>query len=142
MYCPKCATENDNNELHCKNCGLDFTTIYNSNTNIPSDSISNNNKLIIPDSLQKKHNTSITYLLRVCIYTVLAIVVIIMFFISANQISEAGKNIMRIQSVGGKTLEEAYYYELGTIYSAYSTISRALGLSLAAVLMWLGIKKR
>ena len=46
-----------------------------------------------------------------------------MFFMAASSIADGGSEIMQIQSVGGKTLEEAYYAELGTIYSGYAMIS-------------------
>ena len=63
-----------------------------------------------------------------------------MFFIAASNIVAGGNEIMQIRSVGGKTLEEAYYNELGSIYVGYAMISRALGIFFASVLVWLGLK--
>lgn len=75
------------------------------------------------------------------IYLGLAAVVLVMFFMAASSIADGGSEIMQIQSVGGQTLEEAYYFELGTIYSGYAMIARALGIFFASVLAWLGLKK-
>ena len=35
---------------------------------------------------------------------------------------------MQIQSVGGKTLEEAYYFELGNVYAGYAMALRGAGI--------------
>lgn len=146
MYCPRCSTQNTDNSSICKNCGFDFSTL--NTTPEPSQSINiqdnNQSDILKLDELPSQNNTknsSVRYWLKLCIYLALSVIVLVMFFLSANQISESGKNIMLIQSVGGKTLEEAYYAELGVIYSAYATIVRALGLFFASILVWLGIKK-
>ena len=65
-----------------------------------------------------------------------------MFFIAAGTISECGNQIMQIQSVGGRTLEEAYYAEVGIIYTAYATIVRACGIFFASILAWFGLKEK
>lgn len=72
----------------------------------------------------------------------LAVVVLIMFFIAAAKIYYGGNEIHQIDSVGGETLEEAYYYELGSIYGGYALISCALGIFFSSVLVWLGIKSK
>lgn len=147
MYCPRCSTQNDDNNSICKNCGFDFTTLnttppQSQNPNIANGNLNNmlaHNEFF--NASKNKEKTPMGYWLKLCVYLTLSIIVLVMFFLAAKQISESGKNIMMIQSVGGKTLEEAYYSELGVIYSAYATIARALGLFFASVLVWLGIKK-
>lgn len=70
----------------------------------------------------------------------LAVIVLVLFIIAAISIQSGGSKIMEIQSVGGRTLEEAYYYELGSIYTGYAMISVALGIFFSSILIWLGIK--
>lgn len=130
MFCPKCGITIEEGEAVCPNCGLD-TAIVNQNPNsVVTHSVTNsvtlNAKLI---------NKNIRF-----IYFGLAAVVLIMFFIAASNIVAGGNEIMQIRSVGGKTLEEAYYNELGSIYVGYAMISRALGIFFASVLVWLGLK--
>lgn len=78
---------------------------------------------------------------KTIIFSVLGAVVLFMFFSAASKIAESGLNIMYIQSVGGNTLDEAYYFELGGIYAGYAMITRALGIFFASTLVWLGFKK-
>jgi len=87
-------------------------------------------------------NTGSTWdTIKVFIFPILGIVVLVMCFMAANSISNGGAQIMRITSQGGRTLEEAYYRQLGGIYSGYANVVRAIGISLASFLVWLGLKK-
>lgn len=135
MYCPKCGTNADKNETACLNCGLDFTIINNAET-------STEQKLTPPPlaPITQTPNKS-NNMIRKILFFGLAAIVLILFLIAAARISYGGLNIMEIQSVGGTTLEEAYYAELGEIYSGYALISSALGIFFASVLVWLGIKE-
>jgi len=65
---------------------------------------------------------------RITIHTCLGIGIMIMFFMAASGVSNAGKNISMIESVGGKTLEEAYYTQVGNIYQSCAIAIRALGI--------------
>ena len=56
---------------------------------------------------------------------IISIVLLIMFFSAADSIKTGGLDIMSIESVGGKTLEEAYYHGLGYIYEGYCIAIRA-----------------
>ena len=69
----------------------------------------------------------------------MAAVVLFMAFIAASNISAGGNEIMQIQSVGGKTLEEAYYFQLGKVYSGYAMFVRTAGVFFAAVLVRCGL---
>lgn len=75
------------------------------------------------------------------IYAVLAAIVFALFFVAANRLSEGGAEMMKIQSVGGRTLEEAYYLQLGSVYAGYAHIARGMGIFFASVLVWLGFRR-
>ena len=48
---------------------------------------------------------------------------------------------MSIESVGGRTLEEAYYHGLGYVYDGYCAAIRAIGLFCSSILFLFGISK-
>lgn len=56
-----------------------------------------------------------------------------------NYFMSGGLEISRIQSVGGKTLEEAYYHELGTIYNGFAELSHAFGIVCIILFLYLAI---
>lgn len=72
---------------------------------------------------------------------IISIFLLIMFFSAANSIKTGGLEIMNIQSVGGKTLEEAYYQNLGYIYEGYCFAIKALGVFCSSVLILFGISR-
>ncbi len=78
--------------------------------------------------------------LKLIIFCVLAVIVLVLCMVAAGQIASHGEEISLIESVGGKTLEEAYYTELGGIYGGIAMTIRALGLFGAGVLAYLGLK--
>lgn len=132
MYCPKCGAQLGENTI-CSSCGFnvnEVTTVANAPA---TEQMSVNT---IAENQVKRVVT-----IKMIGFFILAVVVFVMFFMAASKISESGLNILGIQSVGGKTLEEAYYFELGSIYAGYSMIARALGIFFASVLVWLGLKK-
>lgn len=135
MYCPKCGNNVEEGIQVCSNCGLDFSTV-NSKSEVVAEVKAEHNSTPV---VEKKESGS-NILIKV-IYFGLAAVVLVMFFMAASSIADGGSEIMQIQSVGGQTLEEAYYSELGTIYSGYAMIARALGIFFASVLAWFGLKK-
>ncbi|NLP45275.1 MAG: hypothetical protein GX351_11705 [Peptococcaceae bacterium] len=128
MFCPKCGSDIEEIKI-CPNCSSDLEKIIQSN-NLTE------NQIISIKSRQKTYNLIIKFG-----FLGLAGVILIMFFIAANSISKGGMEIMKIQSVGGRTLEEAYYAELGKIYSGYAMITRTLGIFFASVMVWLGLKE-
>lgn len=137
MFCPKCGKKVEDGVQVCINCGLDFATLNQKKEE---------NEEVSPvqadvKMTSRKSNADGGSVILKIIYFGLAAVVLIMFFKAASSIAGGGSKIMQIQSVGGKTLEEAFYYELGSIYAGYAMISRALGIFFASVLIWLGLKK-
>lgn len=134
MFCPKCGEQVEEGKKVCPNCDLVFDTISSSQTN----------KKLEVSEITDEVSSSLTGaqqpLLKILFFA-LAIIVLVMFFMAASSISKGGMEIMQIQSVGGKTLEEAYYAELGNIYAGYAMISRGLGIFFASVLVWLGLKR-
>lgn len=131
MFCPKCGAQNSDEIKVCSSCGFDFSEV--SNEKESSNSIST--QITASDSGKK------LVPLKAIIFSTLAAVVLIMLFIASTKVSNGGTEIMQIQSVGGKTLDEAYYFELGQIYAGYALIIRALGIFFASVLVWIGLKK-
>lgn len=73
-----------------------------------------------------------------CIFS---IVLIIMFFTAANSIKTGGLEIMSIESVGGKTLEEAYYQNLGYVYEGYCVAIRAIGVFCSSLFLFFGVSR-
>ena len=135
MFCPKCGTNVDEGTKICPKCGLEFEKINNADHSNLSEHVVDNTV----SNSEVKATTSPRTIMRI-VYFGLAAVILIMFFLAAGSITAGGNEIMDIQSVGGKTLEEAYYQELGNIYAGYAMIARAMGVFFAAVLAWLGLK--
>lgn len=133
MFCPKCGNEIKNDVQVCSRCGANLSLYHKKETERVS-------AVVVTSDKQDERGESTNQVIKV-LYFGVAIIVLLMFFVAANNISKGGDEIMQIESVGGRTLEEAYYAELGAIYSGYATIARALGIFCASVLVWLGIKK-
>lgn len=134
MFCPKCGSEAEDGTNTCLNCGLKFDSIYQEKTN-----------KVLSDNVSQRNNVTTGVVIQNLIFKIifwgLAVVVLVMFFMAASSISKGGTEIMQIRSVGGETLEEAYYEQLGNIYSGLAMVSRALGIFFASVLVRLGFKK-
>ncbi len=133
MFCPKCGAKIEEGGDICPNCGLDINAF--DQPSIPESTSTIATPASNSESVENGENKVIKW-----VYFGLAAVVLFMFFIAAKNIVSGGNEIMQIQSVGGKTLEEAYYAELGSIYAGYAMISRALGIFFASVLVWFGFK--
>lgn len=128
MYCEKCGNKLEDNIEKCPNCGHEIK-----NNDLESEK--NIKPKIDLDKIRRFVRKNLKY-----VYFILAIVVFFMFMTAATNISTYGINISEIESVGGKTLEEAYYYELGGIYAGYATVVRGIGIFISAALVWLGVK--
>lgn len=126
MFCPKCGSAIEEGKTICTMCNFDVTDEIELSLRTIDYKQSIVNKLLMPNFF---------------VYTIISVVVLIMFFIAANYISKGGTEIMSIKSVAGNSIEEAYYLNLGSIYAGYALIARALGIFFSAILVWLGLKK-
>ena len=132
MFCPKCGSQFAENVKCCQNCGYELPEGYEITPQIikGKDAVAES-----PSKTTVQHNSAIR-----TIFFILAGIVLIMSLYSAHCIASGGLNISSIESVGGKTLEEAYYQYSGLVYTGYATIVRATGIFFASVLAYLGIK--
>lgn len=69
-----------------------------------------------------------------------AALTLVLSVIAAAFLHGSGVEIMQIRSVGGKTLEEAYYARLGGVYTGFAIMSVAFGVFAAALLSSFGYK--
>ena len=141
MNCPKCGVEIEDDVKTCPNCGIEINkeeTNLNTDENAPIDNSTADGSKRIASIYNKAKGNG---LLRI-IYWVLALVVLIIFFCAAGSIAKGGEAISAIRSVGGKTMDEIFYKNLGPIYAGYAMISCALGIFFASILFWLGIKSK
>lgn len=133
MFCPKCSTEIDSSSKTCPQCGVEIPSAPSPIVDTPKYA-SAPTPSITPSTAPKTHAS-----LKI-VYFILAAIVLLFAFSAASSISSAGLNIASIESVGGKTLEEAYYQYSGELYLGYATMVRTTGIFFAAVLAYLGIK--
>lgn len=90
---------------------------------------------------KKMSNWNGERIVKAVVFLAFALVVLFSFETAADLIARGGEGISDIESVGGKTLEEAYYYQLGFVYEGYALVVRTLGRVLAVILAHMGAKK-
>lgn len=132
MFCPKCGSQFTENKRCCQNCGYELPEDYEDTLQIIE---SKNAVKRFPNQTAIRHNANIKV-----IFFILAGIVFIMALYSGHCIASGGLNISSIESVGGQTLEEAYYQYSGLVYTGYAVIVRATGIFFASVLAYFGIK--
>ena len=168
LFCPRCGSPILQGISQCPNCGFGLPNIpsQNSNSSFPNSSgLHTENKMIFcPKYLSgetkcKKcgaklkapsaktfhtHDTESRKIsiIRLVLSIVMAAFILYEMFQAADNVLQGGKDIMGIESVGGKTLEEAYYFYLGKVYNGYATVIRMLGVFFASVLVMLGLQKQ
>ena len=120
--------------MFCSNCGKNIGEVE---SKLCSDCYSKN----VNEFEKSKILTNKYSLTKLVFYCVLALFVLLTFFNVSADIKIYGLNVSNISSVGGKTLEEAYYYEIGNIFMALSSAISAFGVFLSAILVYIGIKK-
>lgn len=110
-----------------------------------------NDILLLPEdeeNIKVNTNTAKSLVLKRCFNwsvfgasLIISVVLLIMFFSAADSIKAGGLDIMSIESVGGKTLEEAYYHGLGYIYEGYCIAIRAMGVFCSSMLLLFGVSR-
>ena len=135
MFCPKCGTAFADGTRKCENCGyelLEETSKERNDLNQQpkEDRIENP---IVKSYTPKKLSINI-------IFYVLATLVLIISLYAAHCVISGGMEIGSIESVGGQTLEEAYYQSLGTVFAGYAAMIRATGIFFASILAYIGFK--
>ena len=131
-YCSECGKPMNVQDTTCPSCGYSESYSAQSDETISTDTVA-------PIEKEKKKNS--TRIVRVIAFCIMAISILISFETAADLIAKGGDGISTITSVGGRTLDEAYYYELGFIYEGYALIVKAVGRVFAALLVWVGVKK-
>jgi hypothetical protein len=139
-FCPNCGAQAEIGAKFCLNCGFEFDTFQNQNDSSPYAAYEAQQQQSANESpVSEKKPKGIPYMYVMFGF---AFAILIMAFLAANSIKTGGDGIRIIQSVGGQTLEEAYYSELGIVYSGFAMFVRAAGLFFAAVLAWLGLRTK
>lgn len=119
MFCTKCGSEIDNEIGKCPKCEGVESVI--------------DKKIPVLNEKKSKKGLSIFCFIS-------AFIILILNYLAAKDISLGGKLISQIESVGGRTLEEAYYHDLGRVYQGMSMMIYSCGIFFASILTYLGCK--
>ncbi|MBQ8149614.1 MAG: zinc ribbon domain-containing protein [Clostridia bacterium] len=141
MFCPFCGTEIPDEVKVCPNCEKELPEEEIAEAAAPAETPE-----VAPEAVPaKKKSFKWLYVLyrvvKLAAFCALAVYVYQRFQAAASNISYGGMMISYIESVGGKTLEEAYYAQLGNIYSGYTILTRASGAAISGILVGLGLTK-
>lgn len=128
MICPKCSNNIDDDSSFCSFCG----------STIKKDAEVKVSKDINNKTNNSNTNGGLFFVLGV----IIAIVGCVLFFISAQQISEAVERMMEIRSVSGDSVAEVYYQEVGKALKGFAMFCRALGVSILTIPMVSALKHR
>lgn len=131
IKCSKCGSEFEDGTRFCTKCGERLTSgdFAEKSDNKTEFSWSERNNAGKPAAgIEKPGKSSGT------IYLILAIAVLALSVYASFKINSAGNEIASIRSIGGRTLEEAYYEELGNIYKGFSAAILAAGTFFSATL--------
>lgn len=123
MSCPKCKGDLTSSDKECASSVNKMTPEPSTNTkstSVHASGCNNNSKTMV--------------------YSVVVIIFLLSFY-AAHSISEAGTAISQIRSVGGSTMEEIYYLELGGIYEGFANMARAAGVFFCSLIMIISNKK-
>lgn len=142
-YCPQCGAPL-NSDGTCSACGYSLDVSSYGQVHRRTSKLSNPRMKRASTEKQPKSmatNNQKWRIMRLIIFLIFAVFIIIAFEIAADLIARGGRGIGEIESVGGRTLEEAYYYELQFVYKGYSLAVRTFGKALAVIFAYLGGKK-
>ncbi|HDK7157793.1 TPA: zinc ribbon domain-containing protein [Clostridium botulinum] len=127
MICPNCSNNIDDDSSFCSFCGN--TVKRDTEAKVSKD---------INTKTSSSTNGGIFFVLGV----IIAIVGCVLFFVSAQQISEAAERMMEIRSVSGDSVAEVYYQEVGKALKGFAMFCRALGISILTIPMVSALKHR
>lgn len=74
------------------------------------------------------------------IFTIVAVVLFVTAWTICDKIKEYGLDIALIRSVGGKTLEEAYYADIGKIYIYLADFIKVLTAGISGIILCITYK--
>ena len=146
MFCPKCGQRLDEGTMMCGNCGYNIPAIETEklskgeNCGVIGNNQSNWQRTSPTTDRQHQDSDMAVWHLIGNIILALAVIVLILSFISGGLVFKGGIDIAGIESVGGKTLEEAYYQYSGSVYFGYAVFIVAAGIAFSSVLAFLGIR--
>lgn len=139
MFCPKCGTALAEGSRKCDHCGFAFAEEVPTET-VTSDAQQPKMPEEAPAQAAAPEHRAAKKLPVNIVFYVLAALVLIMSLYAARCVISGGLEIGSIESVGGKTLEEAYYQSLGTVFAGYAAMIRATGIFFASILAYIGLK--
>lgn len=91
-------------------------------------------KVVIPEK------SKIGSIFHKIIFTVFSIVLFVSVWTICDKIKEYGLDIALIRSVGGKTLEEAYYADIGKIYMYFADFVKVLTAGISGIILCITYK--
>lgn len=140
MICPYCSNEIEDDSLFCSICGNDLKIKDKQKSTIKDEPYINigtsNNKEAKKVSLNNTQNSASKIFV-----VILAIIGCIVLFISAEQISEVGNDMMILRSEAGTSLAEVYYQDVGKALKGFAMFARGLGISVLAIVFTTILKK-
>ena len=145
MFCPKCGAQNTDTNMMCENCNylLQEASVREEPEVIVSKEIISVKEESNPqDHSQKKYDQDSISKKKLLgfLFIGVAVLVLLLSVISAILLFIGGSEIAQIQSVGGKTLDEAYYYRLQYVYHGFGVFVLSMGIFMSSVLTYLGIQ--
>ena len=135
MFCPRCGKPAETGEIICSNCGLHLDVIN------PAEN-AGSQELPVQTDMQIIIERLSTLNIKMIIIDIFAITVLILSFMAAYQISNAGGQIMQIRTSAGQTLNEVYDRQMGNVYVGFALFVRACGIFFFSVLISLGFKSK
>jgi hypothetical protein len=135
MFCPKCGTEIQVGNV-CPRCNYVIGGIAGET---PPTNVGENT--IPPIANQNKVKITLSWTPNKIYFPILAAIIFISFWYVASKLRTHGLEIGYIRSVGGNSIDEAYYQEIGNVIVAMSILLKSLGTVFACLLSWFGFKK-
>ena len=130
MFCRKCGNELKEGEKICSKCGFDMSVAFASKSSASTPET---------QSSQTKSKNTFNVIIAV-VLLIIAFVVVKMSFEGADMIERAGSSMMRIESVSGNSIDEAYFQDYGRFLEGLAIVVKAIGITCGVVVAYIGIK--